>query len=254
MKSLSIKKYVTLIVIGFLLVILDINVYTGIKYPAEYKNSDSVIGEFQYYNIKSTYGATCNYKLLEATNADSANTYQGSQVIDDVFFGNIRIDIFNDFIGYFLIAFSCLMLSHAGKSFKISTVFALISFILHGVICALPFIFNGVALCNIVMILNIAYIGCGILTTFMFTNSFIKLFPDTCCRDERLWLNTAWFVSAILQVLTSFIFWLGSDMLSLFNLGIFFEVVLVCNVIIYWLFLKRVFDYMQKNYDKIISH
>ena len=61
------KLSIILFLHGFLFIVLDVNIDTGIAYPNNYNNSDNVIGEFQYYNIKSTYGASCTYKMIDTS-------------------------------------------------------------------------------------------------------------------------------------------------------------------------------------------
>ena len=41
------KLSIILFLLGFLFVVLDVNIDTGIAYPNNYNNSDNVIGEFQ---------------------------------------------------------------------------------------------------------------------------------------------------------------------------------------------------------------
>ena len=42
------KLSIILFLLGFLFIVLDVNIDTGIAYPNNYNNSDNVIGEFQY--------------------------------------------------------------------------------------------------------------------------------------------------------------------------------------------------------------
>lgn len=267
MKELSIKKYLIMLAIGFILIVLDVHVYTGIQYPNDYQNSDDIIGEFQYYTLASTYGAHCTYKMMdeETSSADSSGTAAENpstrststggavEVIDEVFFKNFRIDVFNDLVGFILIIISCLKLAAASKRFYFSALCALCGSILYVLLMGLPFVFNGMLLCNLALSLGISYLVCNLATVFLFVSGLLSMCPDVCCRDERKWCKICWFVTFVLQILVTFIFWLGADLKMLYHLGIFFEALLVLDIVIFWLILHRTEDYIQKTYHKAIE-
>lgn len=254
MKLTHTRKCILLFIIGFLLIAVDIKIGTGIDYPITYDNSsDEITGEYQYYNIKSTYGATCTYKMYEDESGLEASDGQGIEVIDEVFFSDIQIDLLNDFVGFSLIMIAAWLLRKTNSSFKLSFIGAMASFVLHGIICLLPCIVNGFALCNFVMILDIAYIACGIFTTYMFTNGLMKSANDICCRDERIWIKTDLFVIIILQVLKAFVYWLGSDYKPLITMGNVFAFVIIVLLIAYFIFVRRIEDYVQKSYDEALE-
>lgn len=262
MSKLKFKLFFIFLIIGFVLLALDVDVKTNINYPHQYSNSESVIGEFQFYSIASNYGGKCTYKLIDTSsstdeaepNADlpvtSQKTAGSSQtkVIDKVFFDNIHIDIFNDFIGFLLIVFACFGLRKCGRVFSFATASAFCGMILHIILKALPFIFNGLILCNIAMALGIAYIGSIVLTSFLFTRGLFSMCSDVCCRDERKWGKIAWFVTMVLQLLLAFVFWVGSDFGALKSLGYVIEGFLVLDIIILWIILKRVYYYLEQSY------
>ena len=148
------KLSIILFLLGFLFIVLDVNIDTGIAYPNNYNNSDNVIGEFQYYNIKSTYGASCTYKMIEDKhdsslsddNSDAVSTNE-AKVIDKVFFDNIHIDIFNDIVGFILIAIAAFLLKNKGsRQFNYAILLCIISLILSIIIYILPFFVNGILL------------------------------------------------------------------------------------------------------------
>lgn len=268
MKNTNIKKYLFMLALGFILIVLDVHIYTDISYPKDYANSRQVIGEFQYYTLASTYGARCTYKMINSESTNSSESYsqtaentsnnavssgQTIKVIDKVYFKSIRIDIFNDLIGFLLIMIVCFKLSAVSKKFQLSGLCALCGFILKGAISVLPFIFNGLFLCNLVLVLGLSYLACNLLTVFLFVNSLLGMCQDVCCRDERKWCRICWFISFVLQILTTFIFWLGSDFKMLYNLGIFCEAFLVFDIVLFWIILRRTFDYIQKSYDTAIG-
>lgn len=266
MKELKVKKYFLMLAIGFILITLDFHVYTNQSYPYKYDNSEQVIGEFQYYTIASTYGASCTYKMINP-NSDSdknnssesigsTSTNAASQtvkVIDKVFFKNIRIDIFNDFIGFLLIGIACLKLGIVRRIFRFAALSAFCGFILNGILALLPFVFNGMLLCNITLVIGITYLVCNLLTVYLFVNSLMSMCRDVCCRDERKWGKTCWFISFVLQILVTFIFWLGADFKMLYNLGWMAEICLVFDIILFWGILYRTIDYLQASCDEAIA-
>lgn len=247
----KIRFYIFLVVAGFLLLAVDIYSSTGIDYPQKYKNNKNIIGEYQYYNIQLFYTATYTLKPLEITSApsepvdttqNSESSYSSAEVIDDVFFDGFKIDIFNDVVGFLLIAISCFGLLKYEKLFKPGLVFAITSIVVKLILTALPFALNGMALCNIALGVGIAYLAATILTTYFTSKGFINLIKDSCCRQERLWVNTSWFVSMVLMVLIMFVSWL-----DLYSMAHFFTGVLVLDIIVYGTVLKRVDEFAARN-------
>lgn len=251
MNHLKIKYYIIMLIIGFIFISLDVNMYTDKSYPNNYDNTKQVIGEFQYYNIASNYGATCTYKLLDSDNTEAQ--YQSTKVIDQVFYKNIRIDIFNDFAGFLLIALACFKLDIASRKFRFASLCAVGGLVLHGVIVALPFITNGLLLCNAAMIIGILYLLCTVFTTFLFAGGLFEMCSDISCRDERKWGKTCWFISCVLQILVTFVFWLGSDFKMLTDLGWFLEATLILDIVLFWIILYRTRDYIESSYVEAIN-
>ena len=101
------KVALMLLCFGFMFIVLDIPIATNFSYPHEYENSNKAIGEYQYYNIASNYGATCTYKMLDDSKSKTkAPAYEHetkqqagvkaisskmTKVIDKVYFKNITI-------------------------------------------------------------------------------------------------------------------------------------------------------------------
>lgn len=251
------KLSIILFLVGFLFIVLDVNIDTGMSYPNNYNNSDNVIGEFQYYNIKSTYGASCTYKMIEDKhdsslsddNSDAVSTNE-AKVIDKVFFDNIHIDIFNDIVGFILIAIAAFLLKNKGnRQFNYAILLSIISLILSIIIYILPFFVNGILLCNLVFAIGFAYLFAGVITTFFYTNGFLKLAPGIACRDERGWIKATWYVIVVGFVLATFVYWLGSDYHALIVTGNVFTFVIICLIVVYYLLAKRVLDYINENYN-----
>lgn len=264
------KVYFLLLAIGFVFITLDVNVETSFTYPQEYANTDEVIGEFQYYNIASNYNARCTYKFIDASgdnkneqnNLDSTSpdatqntetAQQGTKVIDKIYFENIEIDIFNDFVGFLLILIACLGLRKASRRFRGAAATSIFAMTLYVIIFMLPFVTNGLFLCNIAMTTGLAYLICNITTTFLFANGLFSMCADICCRDERKWCKILWYMTCIIQCLVTFVFWLGADFKMLYNLGLFFEFVLVLIVIIFWFVLYRTYEYLENSYNNAVK-
>lgn len=248
-----------LLAVGFILIVLDVDIKTNISYPNKYANTDSVTGEFQYYNISSLYGATCTYKLMDTGSSNSnqslttnpsavSQTAAATKVIDKVFFDNIHIDLFNDVIGFLCIFIACIKLWGVNKRFGLGAVSAFGGIVLKIILAVLPFIMNGLQLCTVGMLLGIIYLACNVMTTFLFTAGLFKMCPQVCCRDERKWGKITWFISFVLQILTTFVFWLGSDFGALYTLGQVFEILLIIDIIGFWMILKRTLPYLEKSY------
>ncbi|MCI8955977.1 MAG: hypothetical protein HFG29_03180 [Eubacterium sp.] len=266
MSNLKFRLFFIFLAVGFIFVALDVDIKTNIKYPHPYDNSDSVIGEFQYYNIASNYGAKCTYKFIDTSDStedmNNNNTISTTKktagqtqtkVIDKVFFDNIHIDIFNDIIGFLLILTACFGFRKINKVFSFGFFSAFCGLLLHIIVTLLPFFFNGLFLCNISMVLGIAYLGSIILTTFLFSKGLFLMCPDVCCRDERKWGKISWFISMVLQILLTFIFWIGSDFGALKSLGYMIEGLLVIDIIVFWLILKRAYIYLERSYIDALS-
>lgn len=236
----TIRRCMLLSLIGVLLLAIDMYIPTSIIYPHSYQNDSSIIGEYQYYNIKAFFGATCTYKELDASgNVIKDSIPQGyqtdAQFVDQVFFDNFRIDLFNDLVGLILIILACISLVRYSKAFSLSMFFAAMSMVISFALSILPFIFNGIALCNMALGVGISLLIAKIITTFFLFKGFIFMIPDASCREERLWINTGWFVSFVLMILTLFLRWL--DLMPMMYI---FTAVLAADVFFLGYFLKRV--------------
>lgn len=75
---------------------------------------------------------------------------------------------------------------------------------------------------------------------------------DVCCRDERKWGKITWFVTMVLQILVTFVFWIGSDFGALKSLGYIIEGFLVLDIVVFWLILKRVYFYFERSYKDAV--
>lgn len=252
------KIYIFMFIIGFVCLALDVNVGTNLSYPNEYENSSKVTGEYQYNNIASNYNARCTYKMIDTTAEDSeelsdtaAITQQATEVIDKVFYKNLQVDIFNDFLGYLLIFIACIGFSKSHSRFKMAAIASALGFIIHGIIVLLPFVINGLALCNVVFAVGISYLGCFILSSFLVSSGIFCLCPRVSCRDERKWGKTLVFMILVGHILITFIYWLSTDHTMLRNLGHFFVFAEVCLIVIFTLVMKRTAFQIEENYKEV---
>lgn len=242
----KLKIYVFMLLIGFICLALDINVDSGISYP-EYKNSSDVTGEYQYNNIASNYNAHCTYKMIETASKgdDGEMYYTSSSVIDEVFLDTVEIDIFNDFIGYLLIFIACLGFRKSSSRFLGGAIFSALGIILHIGLNCLPFIVNGLPLCNIALAVGLAYLACFIICGFLVGSGLCRMCPGVVCRDERKWGQLMSFVVIVAHMLITFIYWVSTDFAPLRTVGHFFVFVEVSFIIGFAVILKRA-DYIFK--------
>lgn len=255
MKNKKLILAIVLLALGFIFTVLDIKVNTGINYPNEYENTTKTIGEFQYYNIHSNYGAKCTYKLISTENADrkggqTSVVQSSAKVIDKVFFDGIRFDIFNDFAGFLFMLIGCLILIKCSHAFKFAALCSVGGFSIHAIIALLPFFLNGSTLCNAAFCIGTIYLACNLLAMFFVVRGLLHMCPGVCCRDERKWCKLSWVVILSLQILTTFTFWLGSDYKMLTQLSWFFKIVLVIFIICFFIILKRASHYIEISYNK----
>lgn len=259
----NLKLLILMLAIGFVFISLDVDVVTPFKYPNEYANSSDAIGEFQYYNIASNYNAWCDYKVINTDSGISENNSQNTaenntlssnaaensvKVIDKIYFGNISVDIFSDALGLILIFIACFFLSKSVERFKLGMFSSICALFLHILILILPFFLNGMVLCNTVMILGLVYLGSILATTLLFSNGLLSMCKDVSCRDERKWCKMIWYVTFILQILVTFVFWIGADFGMLLTVGRFLEGVLVFMVILFWIVLKRAYYQIEESF------
>ena len=251
------KLALLLLSLGFVFIVLDIPFTTNISYPHEYENSDKTIGEYQYYNIASNYGAKCTYKMMDDSKDDKdtpkANTKSNpkvAKVIDKVYFDNIHIDIFEDFIGFVFILIGSILLVRCAKQFRLAILSAISGIIVHAIILSLPFIMNGIHLTNASFFIGIIYLAINIVTIYFVTAALLKMIPGPWCRDERKWCKILWFASFASQCLATFTFWLGSDfgMLKTLSWVIFGFTIFI--QLAFWYIYMRAKDYIRGTYEK----
>jgi hypothetical protein len=245
-----------MLLLGVLCIVLDFNIGTGLHYPQKYENTKATIGEFQYYNIATNYNAYCDYKMIEggssSQSADSGQTNVSSaaKVINNIYYKDLQVDLFNDFLGFLLIIIACLSLKQCSRKFSFASFTALCGLILHGLIVAFPFFLNGIVLCYFAFFIGMGFLAVCILTLFFIVMGLFQMCPGVACRDERKWCRMIWYVIAAFQALSTFSLWLGADLPALHNLGITLEVISVLMVLLFWKVLFRTYDYLENTYKE----
>lgn len=253
-----------LLCFGFMFIVLDIPIATNFSYPHEYENSNKVIGEYQYYNIASNYGASCTYKMLDDSKSKTKepetkiNQQKGikssapkiTKVIDKVYFKNVQIDILNDFVGFILILIGSILLVKCAKQFKLAILAAISGLIVHGIMFSLPFIINGIDLVNASFFIGMIYLAINVVTIYLVSAALLRMIPGPWCRDERKWCKILWFASFASQCLATFTFWLGSDfgMLKTLSWVIFGFTIFI--QLAFWYIYMRAKDYIRGTYEK----
>ena len=258
------KVALLLLSLGFIFIVLDIPFTTSLSYPHEYENSNKAIGEYQYYNIASNYGATCTYKMLDdsksksKSSAPQINQQKGvktaapkvTKVIDKVYFKNIQIDVLNDFVGFILIIIGSILLIRCAKQFKLAILSAISGLIVHGIIFTLPFFINGIDLTNASFFIGMIYLAINVVTIYLVTAGLLKMIPGPWCRDERKWCKIIWFASFAAQVLATFALWLGSDFMILKVVAWVIYGFTIFLQLSFWYIYMRAKDYIRGSYEK----
>ena len=252
------KLALLLLSLGFVFIVLDIPITSNISYPKEYENTNKVIGEYQYYNIASNYGATCTYKMIDDNKTKTIlNTGDKkkvnpnvAKVIDKVYFKNIQFDIFSDIAGFLFILIGCILIIKCAKQFKLAALSAISGLIVRALIFALPFIMNGIQLTNASFFIGMIYLVINIVTIYLVTASLLKMIPGPWCRDERKWCKILWFASMASQCLATFAFWLGSDFTMLKTVAWVVYGFTIFIQITFWYIYMRAKDYIRGTYEK----
>ena len=257
------KLALLLLSLGFIFIVLDIPVATNLSYPNEYENSNKTIGEYQYYNIASNYGAHCTYKMLDDDKENSKSSVlmpsaqdnlksnpKSTKVIDKVFFNNIQFDIFSDFVGFIFILIGSILIVRCAKQFKLAILTAISGLIVHGIVFGLPFIINGIDLTNASFFIGMIYLVINIVTIYLVTAALLKMIPGPWCRDERKWCKILWFASFASQCLATFSFWLGSDFIFLKVTAWIIYGFTILIQLIFWYIYMRAKDYIRGSYEK----
>ena len=258
------KVALLLFSLGFIFIVLDIPFATNLSYPHEYENSNKAIGEYQYYNIASNYGASCTYKMLDDSKSKSKksetkiNQQNGidssapkiTKVIDKVYFENVQIDIFNDLTGFLFILIGSILLVKCARQFKLAILTSVAGLIVHSIMFALPFIINGIDLVNASFFIGMIYLAINVVTIYLVTAALLRMIPGPWCRDERKWCKILWFASFASQCLATFAFWLGSDFGALKTLAWIIFGFTIFIQLCFWYIYMRAKDYIRGTYEK----
>ena len=258
------KIALLLFILGFIFIVLDIPFATNLSYPHEYQNSNKAIGEYQYYNIASNYGAHCTYKMLDDTkskgsvpeskinNQKNVKEYapKVTKVIDQVYFNKVQIDIFSDFAGFLFILIGSILIVRCARQFKLAILTSIAGIIVHGIMFAFPFIINGMDLTNASFFVGMIYLAINVTTIYLVTAALLRMIPGPWCRDERKWCKILWFASFASQCLATFTFWLGSDFKMLMALAWVVYGFTIFIQLAFWYIYMRAKDYVRGTYEK----
>lgn len=244
MKQTKNNKYFKIILIGFILLLLDVSVKTGISYPHSYQYSYKVIGEFQFYTINTIYGATCT-TYTQQTKADDGSTGT-AKLVNEVFFDGVRVDILNDLVGFALLAFGMFGLKKINRAFYMGGILSIVSIGMSAVIHILPFMVNGLRLCYIALFLRIALLGLTISVYYMFMCALVHEIQLVSFKTERKALILLWFAMTILQIVILFITWI-----QLPTLTMVYNIVLLGVSIFFFYWAWKVKDYVLK--EKVLG-
>lgn len=191
-------KFLTLVLLGFMLLIFDQHVtcswLNGI-YPA-FRQSYAINEEFQLYTLNYIFGM-------------SANFYEYS--IGEIAW-NLKVDIFPDLLGYILITVGLLKLSKRTKIFNMSAVTSVGAIVLYAIIRILPFFFNGAQLSYICFALIIAQFGLEVCISYMFVYGVCDLLSGYQYARDRRAIGISWFVSIVVNVIVLVLGWMSMVM------------------------------------------
>lgn len=275
MKNTKLKVALLFLALGFIFIVLDVEVATGLDYPNKYQNTDKLSGEYQYYNIRTNYGATCTYKMIddkkyasekefeskpiETHNPKSSDGEQAKsktvtiKVIDDVYYNGIHIDVLPDILGFIFIIIGCLLLKKCSRRFGLTILTALGGLIICALLYSLPFFMNGVMLCHAAFIIGFVYMFANIFTLYLAMTSLLAMIPGVVCRDERKWSKITWVGMLATFIVATFTHWLGADFGMLYTLSNIGYAILLFLIILFWYILLRARHYINKSYIEAYS-
>ena len=180
------QKYFILVLIGFLVMLLDIHINTGIKIYPSYQTSFLVGGEFQYYTMNTFYGA-----IWEAF----------SNVVFTGFIFKTGI------IGIILVAIGMKKLE------SVNRVFAIVKFMSVGAIMVtvllevLPFFMTGAQLTYVVLCMGIARIAIMISMGYFFVCGVCDNMRGVAHKLDRRTIGISWFLAVVLQIVVFVTTW-----------------------------------------------
>lgn len=184
-------KYLKFIIAGFLIVLIDFSIRTGLAYP-EYQMSSAIGSEFQTYTINAFFGA------------------------------HFRFDIFHDFIGYVLIILGLRGFKRSGFAFHIALFMAVIAAAMSLLNPMLPFVLNGEKLSYIGLLMAIVQLGFLLSTGYFLTAGICSMLEGYQYKRDRFAIALAWFATFVCQVIVFLTTWLDLELVTfIYNLVLF---------------------------------
>jgi hypothetical protein len=161
-------------------------------YP-KFVESTKIHAEFQWYTLNYFFGM-------------HANVYEFT--IGELSY-RIKVDVFSDLLGYFMMFIGLIRLSKKTKIFNISAATCVLAILLYIGIRFLPFFLNGQILSYACFWLAIAQYGIDICIGYMFVYGLCDLLPGYQYVRDRKAIVISWFATIILNGVVMILYWLS---------------------------------------------
>lgn len=219
------KMAIYMLLIGVIIVIMKLTIPVGIIYP-EYQYDSSIIGEPQLYTLNLHYGAEATYlgqTYDELSEQMKSLVLSGDYYMDGLRWSN-RIDLFNDFIGYVLMAYACFLLKkRRGRFFRFAGYCAAGSILTKLYIVTAPFYLTGSRLVWSVLCMGIANFFLMFSVVYFFIAGVCQCLDKVNFRQDRRVLLLLWFVMLIVQMIVGITSWMMIGSVTfLYNMILFF--------------------------------
>ncbi len=193
MSSKKIGLYMVLV--GIVILALKLSFNTGIKVYPEYKTDDGIVSEFQSFTLNYFYGA---------------NEIKAEDVIKDVHYTGLHIDVLSNIIGYIVIMLGAKKLNEVSKAFSLVSLTSVVGLALNVVIKALPFFLNGYKLCYIVLFVGIAELFTSICVVYLIVYTISVVLSDIAYKSDKAYIGISYIGMSILMLAVAFIAWVNT--------------------------------------------
>lgn len=208
------SKALILVMIGFMVVLLELNINLDtVLYPA-YKTASSINTEFQFYTLQTFFGA----KVVD---------------LDQIVYTGFRFSLFPDFIGYIIIIIGSKKLIERSKVFSLSIAMAYGAIIMSFIMQLLPFMLNGERLCYIALILGVANFGFQTAVSYTFVWAICQILAGVAYRSDRRAIALTWFGTIALQIILFVTTWVQLSVVTMMYNAILFWVTVLLLYLVY---------------------
>lgn len=219
------RRSIFIVLLGMIFIIMKLTVPVGIIYPT-FEVDSSVIPETQLYTLNLHYGAEATYfgqTYDELSDTMKSYVQSGSVTMNGIRWNN-RVDLFNDFIGYLLMAYGCFQLKkRRGTFFKMASYSALGCILLKLFIVTAPFYLNGIHLVWASLFIGIANFFLMISVTYLFVAGICQCLYDTPYQQDRTVLLLLWLLMFVVQTVVAVTTWvLVGSVTMIYNVLLFF--------------------------------